>query len=219
MIAEMKKYIAVILLFALPASLVAQKDVDKILNRMSEKIASFKCLYFEYTVRTEDTHQQTSELQYGKVLAKGKKFRMTTANVELYCDSITQWQYLKQEKEVVISLADPETDDFMVNPTGFITGDRKNFKQSLKGKVMEDGIDLTEIDFYPRDLKTPYAYIRTRIDEKRQLPYSIKYVGKDGVHYTIKINSHSSDIEMPDDSEFVFDVTKYQDITVVDLRE
>ncbi|MDR2424099.1 MAG: outer membrane lipoprotein carrier protein LolA [Prevotellaceae bacterium] len=214
----MRKSIAVILML-LPLSLVARDSVDEILNRLSKKISSFKCLYFEYTVRTEDTQQQTSELQYGKVLTKGKKFRMTTANLEFYCDSITQWQYLKQEKEVVISLADPETDDFMVNPIGFITGDRKNFKQSLKGKVMEDGIDLTEIDFYPRDLKTPYAYIRARIDEKRQMPYSIKYVGKDGVHYTIKINSHSADIELPNDSEFVFDVNKYQDITIVDLRE
>ncbi|MDR0559762.1 MAG: outer membrane lipoprotein carrier protein LolA [Prevotellaceae bacterium] len=215
----MKKYLFILTSIVVSLQLSAQDDVNEILDRLSKKMASYKCFYFEYTIKTEDIQLKTSELQYGKVLTKGKKFRLSTKDVYLYSNGETQWQYLKPENEVVISTVDANSDDFFINPIGFITGDRKNFKQRLKNEVIEDGINLTEIDFYPRDLKTPYAYIRVRINEKKQMPYSIKYVGKDGVHYTIKINNSSTDIEMPDDSEFVFEPSKYQNITVVDLRE
>jgi outer membrane lipoprotein-sorting protein len=213
--------VVVSLLTFFPLCLQAQaqdREAEKIMDKLSKAIASYKCLYFEYTLRIEDVQLNTSELRYGKVLTKGNKFKLSTNNLDVYSDGTNQWQYLKEENEVTVSLADPESDDLMSNPVGFITGNRKEYKQSLKGEVNEGDLVLTEIDFYPRDLKTPYSYVRVRINEKKQVPYSIKYVGKDGVHYTIRINNYAPDTDVPDDGEFVFDVAKHQDVIVNDLR-
>lgn len=195
----------------------SQKEAGEILDNLARTIASYKCLYFEYTLKTEDLQLNTSGMQDGKAMMKGNKYRLSTSDVELYNDGITQWQYLKADSEVVISLAD-STSDIVTNPVGFLLGDRKEFKQKLKGEVSEDGFNLLEIDFYPWDIKMPYSYIRIRIDSSKRRPYSIRYAGKDGVNYTIKIKNYTPDTDIPDDREFVFDPSKYPDIETVDLR-
>jgi outer membrane lipoprotein-sorting protein len=202
----------------LPFFANSQKDVEEVLDKLSRTIASYKCLYFEYTLKTEDLQLSTSEMQDGKAMMKGNKYRVSTKDIELYSDGATQWQYIKEDNEVMISLAD-STSDIVANPLGFILGDKKEFKQKLKGEVNEDGFDLLEIDFYPRDIKMPYSCIRVRIDDNAHKPYSIKYAGKDGVNYTVKIKNYTPDIDIPGDEEFVFDVSKYPDIETVDLRE
>jgi outer membrane lipoprotein-sorting protein len=196
----------------------SQKGVDEVLDKLAETIASYKCLYLEYTLKTEDFHLETSELQDGKVMMKGSKYKVSTKDLDLYSDGLTQWQYLKEDNEVMISLADSAS-DIITNPLGFILGDKKEFKRKLKGEVNEDGFDLLEIDFYPWDLKTPYSCIRIRIDGSRQKPYSIKYVGKDGVHYTVKIKNYSPNIDIPEDGEFIFKSSKHPGVEIVDLRE
>jgi outer membrane lipoprotein-sorting protein len=215
---RIKKVIVILSLISVPLFANSQKGVDEVLNMLTKTISSYKCLYFEYTMKTEDLHLNTSELNDGKVMMKGNKYRLSTKDIDLYNDGITQWQYLKEDNEVMIYLADSAS-DIVANPLGFILGDKKDFKRKLKGEVIEDGFTLLEIDFYPWDLKTPYSYIRIRIDDSKQKPYSIKYVGKDGVNYTIKIKNYTPDIDVPEDMEFVFEPAKYPDVETVDLRE
>ncbi|MDR2384002.1 MAG: outer membrane lipoprotein carrier protein LolA [Prevotellaceae bacterium] len=215
---QINKVIVVLLLILHPFSANSQKGVTEILDELAKTVASYKCLYFEYTLKTEDLRLNTSEMQDGKVMMKSDKYRLSTKDIELYNDGTTQWQYLKEDNEVMISLSD-STSDIVTNPLGFILGDKKEFKQKLKGEVNEDGFDLLEIDFYPWDIKMPYSYIRIRIDDKNHKPYSIRYAGKDGVNYTIKIKNYTPDLEIPNDEEFVFEPSKYPDIEIVDLRE
>jgi outer membrane lipoprotein-sorting protein len=215
---HINKVIVVLLLILLPFYASSQKGVTEILDELAGTIASYKCLYFEYTIKTEDLRLNTSEMQDGKVMMKSNKYRLSTKDIELYNDGTTQWQYLKEDNEVMISLPDSAS-DIVTNPLGFILGDKKEFKQKLKGEVNEDGFNLIEIDFYPWDIKMPYSYIRIRIDEEKHAPYSIRYAGKDGVNYTIKIKNYTPDNEIPDDEEFVFESSKYPDIEIIDLRE
>jgi outer membrane lipoprotein-sorting protein len=215
---QLNKVIVVLSLILHPVFANSQKGVTEILDELSKTIASYKCLYFEYTLKTEDLRLNTSEMQDGKVMMKSNKYRLSTKDIELYNDGTTQWQYLKEDNEVMISLADSAS-DIVTNPLGFILGDKKEFKQKLKGEVNEDGFNLLEIDFYPWDIKMPYSYIRIRLDDKKHRPYSIRYAGKDGVNYTIKIKNYTPDVEIPNDEEFVFESSKYPDIEIVDLRE
>jgi outer membrane lipoprotein-sorting protein len=212
------KKILVTALMLLPFFANTQKGVKEVLDKLSETVKSYKSLYFEYTMTIEDRHLGTSEMQDGKVLMKDNKYRLSTNVVEMYSDGITQWQYLKEDNEVVISLSD-STSDIVGNPLGFILGDRKEFKQKLKGEVIEDGFNLLEIDFYPWNIKMPYSYVRVRVDDNSHRPYSIKYVGKDGVNYTIKIKNYTPDADTPRDEEFVFEPSKHPGVEIVDLRE
>jgi outer membrane lipoprotein-sorting protein len=212
------KRITVMTLILLPFFANSQNDVKDILDKLSKTIESYKCLYFEYTMKIEDHHLNTSEMQDGKILMKGNKYRLSTKLLDIYSNGITQWQYLKDDNEVMISLPD-STSDIVTNPLGFILGDRKDFKQKLKGEVIEDGYNLLEIDLYPWNIKMPYSYIRIRINNENHRPYSIKYAGKDGVHYTIKIKNYTPDADLPADEDFVFNPAQHQGIEIVDLRE
>jgi len=217
MVKKINIFAFLMIFFSLAA--FSQKEAEAILNKLSKTISGYNSLYFEYTLRTEDLQLSTSNMQDGKVLAKGNKYRVSTKDADIYSDGITQWQYLKDANEVVIFSADTESDDFMTNPIGFITGNRDEFKQSLKGEVDEDGLKLTQIDFYPKDIKKPYSYIRVRINEQKQQPYSIRYVGKDGVNYTIKIKNYLPNVEAPKNEDFIFIPENYPDIVIEDLRE
>jgi outer membrane lipoprotein-sorting protein len=213
-----KTIIALFVMMYATVAVAAQRGVAEVLDELAATIKSYQCLYFEYTMTIADRHLHTSEMKDGKIIMKGNKFRLSTVDVDIYSDGATQWQYLKSDNELMISLAD-STADIVSNPVGFIMGDKKDFKQLLKGEVVEDGFDLIEIDFYPWNIKMPYSCIRIRIDDRKHRPYSVKYIGKDGVDYIIKIKNYAPNIELPDDGEFVFDPSKYPDIEIVDLRE
>jgi hypothetical protein len=125
---------------------------------------------------------------------------------------------MKEDNELVISKADAESDDIISNPVQFLTGQHKDFKYKYVDKVDEDGKIWSEINYYPKNLKTPYSYIRLHFDEQKMQPYSIFYAGKDGVNYTVRLNIYMPDVETPKDEEFVFNPAKYPDIAITDLR-
>ena len=125
---------------------------------------------------------------------------------------------MKDIQEVNIQTVDKSGDDFLSDPVKFLTGQRKDFKYFYKGLVKEDGKTFTEIDYTPKNVKAPYSYIRLHIDEKTLTPYSLKYHGRDGVHYTIRLTNYIPNVDISV-MNFVFAPSQYPDIIINDLRD
>jgi hypothetical protein len=198
---------------------VAQGDPsEKLLDKLAKKLKSHKNLYIEYTVIVRNKQTESNSFEDGKISSKGNRFKLTSKTTDIYCDGLTQWTYLKADNEVMISKADADSDDVISNPVRFLTGKRKEFKYKYADKVEEDGKRWSEINYFPKDLKTPYSYIKLRFDEQKMQPYSIFYSGKDGVDYTVRLKTYIPDTDMPNDEDFVFNPMKYPDIVITDLR-
>jgi outer membrane lipoprotein-sorting protein len=215
----MHKIILTMWIFAFSTAATAQGDPSqKLLDKLAKKVKSYKNLYIEYTVIVKNKQTETSSFEDGKITSKGNRFKLTSKSADVYCDGTTQWTYLKEDNEVMISKADSESDDMVSNPVRFLTGKRKDFKYKYTDKVEEDGEVRSEISYFPKDLNTPYSYIKLRFDEGKMQPYSIFYAGKDGVDYTVRLKTYMPDAESPKNEEFVFDPSKYHDIVITDLR-
>ena len=217
----MRKFFILLITFAPFITWGQQYDSKKateILKKLEKKVDSFKSLHIEYGILVENQQEQIQERQEGKVTAQKSKFKLIASKgIEVYCDGKTKWTYMKDVQEVNIQDVDPEADDIFSDPVKFLTGQRKDFKYNYKGLVQEDGKTFTEIDYHPKNTKAPYHTIRLHIDEKTLTPYSIKYMGRDGTHYAVRIKSYMPDIDISN-IDFTFDPSKYSDIEVVDLR-
>lgn len=198
-------------------SVFAQDNSKAVLSALTKEVDSYSSLYVEYNMLTENKQLNTSKRDAGKLTASKNRFKLTTGNLEVYCDGETQWSYIKDANEVTISLADPDGDDIFSNPVKFITGQRKDFKYKYKGEVEVDGKVLTEIDYYPKDLQAPYSIIRMHLDQKKMQPHSIKYFGKDGVLFTLNLVQYKPNIPVTT-TEFTFNPSGIPEIEIVDLR-
>ena len=220
----MRKIISIyILLFLFANIALAQSrttDPRKILDAMSKKVNSYTSVSIDFSIVHEDNQNVVTDTESGRIVAKGKdfrKFKITMPNSEIYCDGITKWLYMKDFEEINIALADFDSDDMNDNPVKFFTVDRKDMKYSYKQTITENQKQLDEIDFYPKDRNAAYSIIRLHIEQSTKHPLRIKYFGRDGNNYTIDINKITPNLTL-DDKIFDFDVKKYSNAEIVDLR-
>ena len=220
----MKKILTTYILLVLLGNIVLAQskanDPRKILNAMSKKIKSYTSVSIDFSIVHEDNQNVTTNTENGRIVAKNKdfrKFKITMPKSEIYCDGITKWLYMKDIEEINIALADFDSDDMNDNPVKFFTVDRKDMKYSYKQTITENQKQLDEIDFYPKDRNAAYSIIRLHIEKSTNHPLRIKYFGKDGNNYTINVNKITPNLTI-DDKIFDFDVKKYPNAEVVDLR-
>jgi outer membrane lipoprotein-sorting protein len=217
----MKKLLNASILLFLSINFVAgQSDARKILDAMTKKINSYTSVSIDFNIVHEDNQNQITDTESGRLIAKGKdfcKFKITMPNSDIYCDGQTKWLYMKDVDEINIFLADFESEEMNDNPVKFFTVNRKDMKYSYKKTFTENQRELDEVDFYPKDKNAAYSIIRLHIEKNTNHPLSIKYFGKDGNNYIIKVNKITPNLTI-DDKLFDFDITKYPNTEIVDMR-
>lgn len=217
----MKKLLNASILLFLSINFVAgQSDARKILDAMTKKINSYTSVSIDFNIVHEDNQNQITDTESGRLIAKGKdfcKFKITMPNSDIYCDGQTKWLYMKDVDEINIFLADFDSEEMNDNPVKFFTVNRKDMKYSYKKTFTENQRELDEVDFYPKDKNAAYSIIRLHIEKNTNHPLSIKYFGKDGNNYIIKVNKITPNLTI-DDKLFDFDITKYPNTEIVDMR-
>lgn len=196
-----------------------QKDpaAMEILENFQKKIQSFPAIKSEYQFTIIDLKENSESTYNGEFSMKDEKYVMKMGNMEIYYDGSTLWNYLPDEEEVNISTPElSEEQDFLENPALFF----KLYKKDLYNKLVEeksvDGIIYNIIDLYPKDLNKGFSRIRLFIEKDKLELYSIRYFGKDGIHYLLLLTGYETN-ELPD-SWFQFDVSKHPNVEVIDLR-
>ncbi len=157
---------------------------EKILDDYQKKIQSFPAIKSEFQFTIIDLKENSESTYNGEFSMKDDKYVMKMGNMEIYYDGTTLWSYLPEEEEVNISNPEPSEDqDFLENPALFF----KLYKKDLFNKLVEEkdveGITYSIIDLYPKDLDKGFSRIRLFINKKELELYSIRYFGKDGIHY------------------------------------
>ncbi|MDR2126539.1 MAG: outer membrane lipoprotein carrier protein LolA [Prevotellaceae bacterium] len=217
----MKNYFIILISLFLSVNLIsAQTDARKILDAMTAKINSYNSVSIDFSIVHEDNQNQITNTENGRIIAKGKdfcKFKITMPNSDVYCDGTTKWFYMKDVDEINITLADFDSEEMNDNPVKFFTNDRKNMKYSYKKTFTENQKQLDEIDFYPKDRNAAYSIIRLHIEKATNHPLCVKYFGKDGNIYTVKVDKITPNLVI-DDKIFNFDTSQYPNAEIVDLR-
>ena len=203
----MKKIISI--LFAiLPLIMFAQNDKEAE-RRVKTVVSELKQSVYEgrFTLLYYNAQAETTDKQLGDLTIKGDKFRMTLGANETKFDGRTQWVFVSEYNEV--SITEPTKEELReINPLAMI----EYYVSKDKISQSDDGA----INFYPTNPKeSEYFRIELRLN-KTNLPSRLVIHQKNGDKITLIFDSLNK-TKVSDDC-FVFDVVKYPNVEVNDLR-
>ena len=202
------KKILFILFAVLPLVLFAQNDREAE-RRVKAVVSELKQSVYEgrFTLLYYNAQSETTDKQSGDLTIKGNKFRMTLGANETKFDGKTQWVFVSEFNEV--SITEPTTDELKeINPLVMI----EHYVEKDRISEGEDGA----INFYPTDPKSSeYFRIELRLN-KLNLPTRLVIHQKNGDKITLVWDSLNK--TKVDDEYFAFDVAKYPNVEVNDLR-
>ena len=202
------KKILFILFAVLPFMLFAQNDreaerrVKAVVSELKQSVYEGRFTFLYYNAQSETTDKQSGDLTI-----KGNKFRMTLGANETKFDGKTQWVFVSEFNEV--SITEPTTDELKeINPLVMI----EHYVEKDRISEGEDGA----INFYPTDPKSSeYFRIELRLN-KSNLPTRLVIHQKNGDKIILVWDSLNK--TKVDDAYFYFDVAKYPNVEVNDLR-
>ena len=204
----MKKILFIFLIAFLPLYMFAQNDREAE-RRVKAVVSELKQSVYEgrFTLLYYNAQSETTDKQSGDLTIKGNKFRMTLGSNETKFDGRTQWVFVSEYNEV--SITEPTTDELKeINPLAMI----EHYVVKDKISQGEDGA----INFYPTDPKSSeYFRIELRLN-KSNLPTRLVIHQKNGDKITLVWDSLNK--TKVDDTYFYFDVAKYPNVEVNDLR-
>lgn len=214
----MKKILAILLVFV-PFSIFAQENPEatQAVKDFSQKMQTVKTINATFTFTLENLQEKITDTHQGKIIAKGNKYLLEMMGMEVYFDGITKWQYIKEANEVTISKQTTTDGGFLDDPSKLFKDYDKNFKSKFIGEHKEKNRTIYELDFFPKDLNLPYSAVKLQFDKNSLEPVLIRYQGKDGNNYIIKVKTFKSNLPVRDD-RFNFEPQKHKGIEIIDMR-
>lgn len=202
----MKKILFIFLIAFLPMFVYAQNSAER---RVKAAVTELKRSAYEgqFTLLYYSSANDATDKQSGEITLKGNKFRITLGGNETKFDGKTQWMFVSEYNEV--SITEPTLDELKeVSPLAMI----EHYVAKDRISEGEDGV----INFYPTEPKSSeYFRIELRLD-KMNLPTRLVIHQKNGDKITLVWDSLNK--AKVDDAYFAFEVAKYPNVEVNDLR-
>ncbi len=214
----MKKIIATLLVFV-PFCIFAQENPDatQAVKDFSQKMQTVKTINASFTFTLENLQEKITDTHQGKIIAKGNKYFLEMMGMEIYFDGTTKWQYIKEANEVTVSKQTTNDGGFLDDPSKLFKDYDKNFKSKFIGEHKDKNRTIYELDFFPKDLNLPYSAVKLQFDRNTLEPVLIRYQGKDGNNYIIKVKTFKSNLPVRDE-RFTFEPQKHKGIEIIDMR-
>ncbi|MCS7037507.1 MAG: outer membrane lipoprotein carrier protein LolA [Saprospiraceae bacterium] len=168
-------------------------EAQKILERVRKKYEKHKTLEAEFTL-TLELPDRPKEVQKGVIAQEGQKFRLEMDQQTIASDGKTTWVFLKTEKEIQITNAEPNGESGFMTPRELLNRYQKgDYLYAITEKTRDGGKALTHIEFKPVSRRSEYAKLRVSIDESAQLVERIIAFGRDGSRFTFQITRFTPD--------------------------
>jgi len=194
-----------------------------ILDEVAAKTKTYTSIKTEFTsvMEKQETNikSKVTETQSGTLQLKGTKYKLEFKGQTIFCDSKTQWTYIKESNEVQVNNApDPKATD-NINPVNIFTLYEKGYKYKYEKEDVVSGVKVDIVNLYPLDAaKKPYHTIRLTIDKEKKQIIAVKILNKNGTSNTITVKNFTPNLEMAE-TMFTFNKADYKGVEVVDLRD
>ncbi|MDX2002193.1 MAG: outer membrane lipoprotein carrier protein LolA [Chitinophagales bacterium] len=189
-----------------------------LLDKVAAKYKSFASLEMTFTLNIQSVEDKLNETMTGSAWIRGEKYRVTTNTVDIVCDNVKRWTYLKENNEVQINFYEPEEDN-IESPAQLFTLYKKNFYYRMIADDKVDGKVVKVVELTPTKLEnSTYSRVHLYIDPASNNIVQAKVFNKDKVTYTWKITKFTPNAKI-DDAKFVFDISKYPKVHVEDMTK
>ena len=188
----------------------------EILEAVSEKYKSIPVFSAKIIYSLVNEAEGINDNFEGEIVIKGDKFKLIMEEQEIVNNGELVWTYISDVNEVSISNYDPEAND--INPNRILNAYKEGFKYLYLNDVAEGGNIYQIVDLVPEDAKnSQYFKIRLHVDKQNAMLKSWTMFDKSGNRYNYDVENFTTNLD-PEDSFFVFDVDKHEDIIVIDFR-
>ena len=194
-----------------------------ILDEVAKQTKTYTTIKADFSAITEKKESNTkttvTDTQTGTLQLKGTNYKLEFKGQTIFCDSKTQWTYIKESNEVQINNApDPNATD-NINPVNIFTLYEKGYKFKYEKEDVLNGVKVDVINLYPLNPdKKSFHTIQLSIDKAKKQIVSAKILNKNGTTNTITVKNFTANSEMVD-TIFTFNKADYKGVEVVDLRD
>lgn len=192
-----------------------------ILEKLRTRYEGFKSMSADFSL-TLEIPDEMQEVQQGKLVQKGDKYRLDLQTQSIYNDGNAIYLHLKNNNEVQINdipSAEEAEEAGILSPRDILRiYEKGDYVYALTNQYARGGKLIQEIEFKPLDEDSEYAKLRLAVDKKTNDVVSIIAFGKDNSRYTLDINKLTPNPTFAD-AYFKFDKSKFPGVYIEDLRE
>jgi len=201
-----------------PSQAQQQAKAKELLKKLSENNKSYESIRAGFTFRYKSLQSKAESSWDGKILMKGKKYRLELRQSTVYYNGKTLWNHLHDAQEVNVSEpVQQDQSDILNHPHQIFEIHQMDLKYQYLGEETINGEDIYKVDLFPRELDRDYSRIRLFLHQSPVQIHSAKVFGKDGTRYTIEIEDLVTNQPVAD-STFVFDKADHPNVEVIDMR-
>jgi outer membrane lipoprotein-sorting protein len=189
-----------------------------ILDKVSKTYKDLKSLESSFTLAMFSKADDIDEKFNGKVFLKGQKYKLDTDQMEIICDNVKRYMWMKEANEITINLYEPDGQT-IESPAQLFTIYQKDFFYKLTGEEKAGTKVLKKIELVPQKVKeSQYKKVNLLVDEAKSQIVKAVIESKDGVTYTWEIKEFKANAPV-DDKLFVFDKAKYPKAHIEDMTK
>lgn len=204
-------------LFAVLFISAQSQKAKEILDEVSQKTKSYSSISANFTYSIVNDDEGIDEGYTGTINLKGEKYNVyISMPVRMISNGETIWTYMEDVNEVSISEVDDQTSELM-DPTMIFTIYEQGFKYNYIGESAEKGKPVYLIDLIPKTDEFEFAKISISIDKTNMMIISATMFDDMGTQFKIIVDNVETNKPI-DNSLFIFDVSEYDDIEVIDFR-
>ena len=188
---------------------------SKILEDLSIQTKSYENIHVNFNFTFKNESQDIFEEQEGNIKIDSNRFRLEINKQIVISDGINQWIYLKEANEVQIMEYDAEDD--MMSPNKLFTIYEQGYKSEYVELKEIDSKKIHIIDLFSIE-SNAFRKIQLQIDSNTLQLFNIILYDKNGGSFTYLITDFKTNFEKNNNNEFLFNLTEYPDVEVIDLR-
>lgn len=192
-------------------------EAERILRMVSSNYKALTSIQADFSMQLINTDVGINEVQNGKVLIKGEKYRFITEDFERMCDAKSVWTHFIEEEECQITTYSPDDDE--LTPANLFTLYEQNYKYEISGNLDAEVTPPGHvvIDLSPNDVSMPYYKVRLLIDRSDMLITKATIFEKNGNRIKYSLSNFNKNKPLSD-SNFIFDELSHPNVDIIDLQ-
>ena len=204
-------FVPLFLIFCFTLQLNAQdtEAAKKLLDQVSDNIASFKTMKFDFDYVLENRQENIKQETEGSVIVSGDPYKLLFLGAEQLFDGQKTYTIVPENEEITIEDLN-ETEDIGINPSKLLYFYKEGyaFQWDIKQNVM--GRNIQFIRLIPTEENKDVNYLLLGIDTIKKTIYRLIEIGANETRTTLTISNFTADVELADNF-FTFDPSLYPD--------
>ena len=207
----MKKIVWICFVFLVSFPLQGQSPevAKKLLDDVSETIASFENLSFDFSYVLENRQENIRQETTGSAAIKGDQYKISFLGNEQLFDGEKTYTIIPENEEITISSPDDDS-GFGINPSELLVFYKTGYAYQWDIKQNVKGRPIQFIKLIPNEENREVKYLLLGIDMRTNVIYRLIEIGNSETRTTLTLENLRTNIPLNSDF-FTFDDSKYPD--------